>query len=143
MNPEIWGPHYWFVIHSIAFNYPNNPNALQKKDHYKFIQSLPEFIPDKKSSKNFAELLKLYSVVPYLDSRKDFVKWTHFIHNRVNESLGKDEISIADFYYLQNLHYNPTQKKINKHFTTKLQIYFFTLALLLLVAHTMSKKKHN
>ena len=128
MNPEIWGPHYWFVIHSIAFNYPNNPNALQKKDHYKFIQSLPEFIPDKKSSKNFAELLKLYSVVPYLDSRKDF---------------GKDEISIADFYYLQNLHYNPTQKKINKHFTTKLQIYFFTLSLLLLVAHTMSKKKHN
>ena len=64
MNPEIWGPHYWFVIHSIAFNYPNNPNALQKKDHYKFIQSLPEFIPDKKSSKNFAELLKLDSVVP-------------------------------------------------------------------------------
>ena len=52
MNSEIWGPHYWFVIHTIAINYPIKPNALEKKRHYKFIQDLPTFLPDKKSSKN-------------------------------------------------------------------------------------------
>ena len=141
MNPEVWGPHYWFVIHSIALNYPINPNALQKKDHYKFIQSLPQFLPDKKSSNNFSELLKLYSVIPYLDSRKDFVKWTHFIHNRVNESLGKDVISLTDFYYIYNQHNNPVQKKINKHYRYKMQIYFATISLLLILSHNISKKK--
>ena len=141
MNPEIWGPHYWFVIHSIAFNYPKNPNGLQKKDHYKFVQSLPQFIPDTKSSSNFTELLKLYSVIPYLDNRKDFVKWTHFIHNRVNESLGKDVISLTDFYYIYNKHYNPIEEKINKHFKYKIQIYLITITLLLILSHSMSKKK--
>lgn len=141
MNPEIWGPHYWFVIHSIAFNYPKNPNAIQKKDHYKFIQSLPQFLPDNKSSNNFSELLKLYSVIPYLDSRKDFIKWTHFIHNRVNESLGKDVISLSDFYYIYNKHYNPVHEKISKQFKYKIQIYFATISLLLILAHNMSKKK--
>ena len=22
LNPKIWGPHYWFFLHTIAINYP-------------------------------------------------------------------------------------------------------------------------
>ena len=144
MNSEIWGPHYWFVIHTIAINYPIKPNALQKKSHYKFIQDLPSFLPDKKSSRNFTELLQIYPVLPYLDSRKDFIKWTHFIHNRVNESLGKDQISYNDFYTSYFNQYKSTQQKnrdsIKKN---KMQLYFLTLFLMSVFAYYINKKKLN
>ena len=143
MNPEIWGPHYWFVIHSIAMNYPNSPNAIDKKDHYKFVQSLPQFIPDKKSAKNFTELIKLYPVLPYLDNRKDFVKWTHFIHNRVNESLGKDQISLRDFYYGYYLQYKPVIAKENNKYAYKIYLYLVVVFVLSLLALAISKKKHT
>ena len=27
LSSDIWGPHYWFVIHTIALTYPLNPNG--------------------------------------------------------------------------------------------------------------------
>ena len=42
MDAEIWGPHYWFVLHTIAFNYPKHPSAIQKKLHYRLMHNLPE-----------------------------------------------------------------------------------------------------
>tara|TARA_B100000424_G_C22689156_1_gene376806 strand:- start:60 stop:491 length:432 start_codon:yes stop_codon:yes gene_type:complete len=142
MNPEIWGPHYWFVIHTIAFNYPNKPNVIEKKSHYKFIQDLPLFIPDKKSSRNFTEILKIYPVLPYLDNRKDFLKWTHFVHNRVNESLGKDQISLKDFYigYFNNYKTSTEKSKDNLR-DRKIKLYIFTVIMLLIISYYISKKK--
>ena len=144
MNSEIWGPHYWFVIHTIAINYPIKPNALQKKSHYKFIQDLPTFLPDKKSSRNFTELLQIYPVLPYLDSRKDFIKWTHFIHNRVNESLGKDQISYNDFYTGYFNQYKTIEQKSRDYKKkTQMQLYFLTLFLMSVFAYYINKKKLN
>ena len=32
LDPKIWGPHYWFVLHTIALNYPLHPNETSKKN---------------------------------------------------------------------------------------------------------------
>ena len=144
MNSEIWGPHYWFVIHTIAITYPIKPNALQKKSHYKFIQDLPSFLPDKKSSRNFTELLQIYPVLPYLDSRKDFIKWTHFIHNIVNKSLGKDQISYNDFYTGYFNQYKTIEQKSSDYKKkTQMQLYLLTLFLMSVFAYYINKKKLN
>lgn len=141
MNSEIWGPQYWSVIHTIAFNYPNKPNDPIKKTHYKFIQDLPTFIPNQTCSRNFSRLLEIYPVLPYLDSRKDFIKWTHFIHNRVNESLGKDQISLADFYYK---YYNSYKSNDVKDYEAvkkrKMTLYLIIVFLLIVFALHISKK---
>ena len=31
IDPEIWGPHYWGFLHTIAFCYPNYPTTITKK----------------------------------------------------------------------------------------------------------------
>ena len=31
LDPDIWGPHYWFVMHTIALTYPHHPNDITKK----------------------------------------------------------------------------------------------------------------
>jgi hypothetical protein len=92
-DSEIWGPHYWFFLHTIAHSYPNHPNAVTKRKYYDFITNLPLFIPDIEIGNRFANLLDKYPVTPYLDSRESFIRWTHFIHNKINVMLGKEEIS--------------------------------------------------
>lgn len=105
LNPVIWGPHYWFVLHTVAYNYPNQPNAVSKKKMYEFIMNFPMIIPHESISQSFTKLLDKYPVSPYLDSRQSFMKWMHFIHNQVNKSLGKDII-----------HYHDAMKKFHLSF---------------------------
>jgi hypothetical protein len=98
MDPYIWGPHYWFVLHTIAFHYPKYPTSIQKKIYHRFIYNLYEFLPNPSIATTFTKLLEKYPVAPYLDSRDDFIKWMNFIHNKINERLNKPPVSLADHY---------------------------------------------
>jgi len=95
-SPDTWGPHYWFFLMTLALSYPDNVNAVVKRKYYDFIINLPIFIPNSEIANKFSHLLDKYPVSPYLDNRESFVKWVHFIHNKINHLLGKDEISYAD-----------------------------------------------
>jgi len=92
-EPTVWGPHYWFFLMTIALSYPESPNSVTKRKYYDFILNLPLFIPNSEIGTKFSGLLDKYPVSPYLDTRESFVKWVHFIHNKVNVMIGKDEIS--------------------------------------------------
>jgi hypothetical protein len=96
MYPEIWGPHYWFFLHTIAYTYPNCPNAVTKRKYYDLIQNFPLFLPDESIGDTFVELLDKYPVTPYLDKRESFMRWVHFIHNKINRSLGKQTDPFLD-----------------------------------------------
>ena len=102
ISPLVWGPHYWFVLHSTAYNYPEYPNAITKRKYYDFIQNIPLFLPNQEFGENFSILLDKYPVSPYLDNRESFIRWVHFIHNKINVILGKREISLytsLDIYH--------------------------------------------
>ena len=105
LNPEVWGPHYWFMLHTIALSYPKHPNAVTKKKYYDFISNIPLFIPVEEISTNFSKLLDLYPVTPYLD----------FLHNKINEVLQKPKISLHDFYANYYDCYKPTEFKIKEN----------------------------
>lgn len=96
LEPKIWGPHFWFVIHTIALTYPHNPNEVMRKKYYDLIQNLPLFLPVEEIGNTFSQYLDKYPVTPYLESRTSFVKWTHFIHNKINVSLGKEELTMEE-----------------------------------------------
>lgn len=95
-DPTVWGPHYWFFLHTIAHSYPKTPNEVTKRKYYDTIQNMPLFIPDSDIGDRFSQLLDKYPVSPYLGSRESFVRWVHFIHNKINVLLGKDEMSLLE-----------------------------------------------
>jgi hypothetical protein len=103
---NVWGPKYWYVLHMMAFHYPKHPNKVTKKKYYEMIMNFPLFIPHPEMGNKFSGLLDKYPVTPYLDSRESFIKWTHFIHNRVNDGLGKPRLSYAKFI---NMYMNPPE----------------------------------
>ena len=89
LDSKVWGPHYWFVLYSIALTYPNTPNNTIKKKYYEFIQNLPLFLPHDEIAGHFSNLLNKYPVTAYLDSRDSLTRWIHFIHNRINSIINK------------------------------------------------------
>jgi hypothetical protein len=93
---SVWGPHYWFFLMSLAMYYPENVNSVTKRKYYDFIINLPVFIPDPEMGNTFSHLLDKYPVSPYLDNRESFLKWVHFIHNKINYMIGKEEISYSE-----------------------------------------------
>lgn len=94
LDPKIWGPSYWFTLHTIALCYPHNPNEVTKKKYYDFIQNTPLFIPIDDIGNTFSRMLDKYPVTPYLDSRESFMKWVHFIHNKMNAAIDKPSVSM-------------------------------------------------
>jgi hypothetical protein len=98
LDPKVWGPHYWFFLHTLAMTYPNHPNTVTKKKYYEFIQNLPLFLPVENISGEFSKLIEKYPITPYLDDRESFVRWMHFIHNKINEKLEKPTMSLNDFF---------------------------------------------
>jgi hypothetical protein len=107
LDPKVWGPFYWFVLHTIALTYPTNPNDVIKKKYYDFIQNLPLFIPVPEIGNIFTSILDKYPVTPYLDSQQSFVKWMNFIHNKINLSLELPEMSLDDSMFAYYEHYKP------------------------------------
>uniref|UniRef100_A0A6C0JRC1 thiol oxidase n=1 Tax=viral metagenome TaxID=1070528 RepID=A0A6C0JRC1_9ZZZZ len=93
-DANVWGPHYWFFLHTVAESYPMNPNDVTKRKYYDLITNMPLFIPDSDIGDKFSRLLDKYPVSPYLDNRDSFVRWVHFIHNKINIKLGKEELSL-------------------------------------------------
>ena len=95
-DPAVWGPHYWFFLMTLATNYPLKANETTKKKYYDFISNLPLFIPHPKIGNKFNELIDKYPVSPYLDGKDAFLKWVHFIHNKINLELNKDEQTLTE-----------------------------------------------
>ena len=112
LDPKVWGPHYWFFLHTISMSYPVRPNAVTKKKYYEFIQNFPLFIPVEHISGEFSKLIDKYPVTPYLDNRDSFIRWMHFIHNKINQKLEKPQISLNDFYVKYYEEYKPDNLKM-------------------------------
>ena len=90
---DVWGPNYWYFLMTLALSYPDHINPVIKRKYYDFICNLPVFIPNQRIGNKFCEILDKYPVSPYLDCRDSFVRWVVFVHNKINEQLGKPVIT--------------------------------------------------
>src|SRR5210317_1610353 len=76
MLTSVWGPSLWHYLHTMSFNYPDNPTEVQKKYHKQFIQSLKYVLPCKYCRMNLRKNLK---AVPLnksaLKNRENFSRW--------------------------------------------------------------------
>ena len=133
LDPAVWGPHYWFVLYTIAVSYPINVNTVTKRKYYDFIQNLPLFLPVGEIGKLFSEFLDRYPVTPYLDSRESFIKWLHFIHNKINVYLGKREITYQQAMKTYYEHYIPKTVKRETDRRLRERYIFFAVIVALII----------
>ena len=129
LDPKVWGPHYWFFLHTLAMTYPHHPNSVTKKKYYEFIQNLPLFLPVEEISGEFSKLIDKYPITPYLDNRDSFVRWMHFIHNKINEKLEKPQITLNDFFVKYYDNYKSKDEKLNQYHKVREKLIYLSIIL--------------
>ena len=90
------------------------------------------FIPVESMATYFSKLLDEYPVSPYLDSRDSFIRWMHFIHNKINEKLEKPKISLDKFYIDYYEAYKPKNVQLFEYYKLRGKILYFLLLFIII-----------
>lgn len=136
MDSKIWGPYFWFTLHTITLAYPDKPNYQEKRQFNDFFLSLQHVLPCKVCREHYKNHLKEFPISSHLDNKESLVKWCHQLHNRVNLSLDKPIFSYEEFKDKYRKIYSPTiiEKVINTENIKKYKKYKFVGLLIFLSA---------
>lgn len=143
LDPEVWFPHLEFTLQTISILYPQYPNDVTKKKYYDTIQNLPVFLPEYPIGKEFIKMLDKYPVTPYLSSRESFMKWVHFILNKIKIKMEWEQ---DDFFDSLEKYYDKYKPKelINKEIYKKRKQYIMigtTFFLIFTIVYLLKKSK--
>jgi hypothetical protein len=99
---------------------------------------MPLFIPSWEMGNRFSRILDKYPVSPYLDKRESFIRWTVFIHNKINIFLGKPEMEFNDAIDNYSAAFEPEKLELYGETSLKKNIvylYSTIILALLLIAY--------
>ena len=144
LHAEVWGPHYWFFLHTVAFTYPDFPTVVTRRKYYDLITNMPLFIPVPEMGNDFAQLLDKHPIAPYLDNRESLMRWVHFVHNKYNVAFSRPPVPFHEAVHAYLANYTPPV--VSSHFDRKytarvLYAVFATSILLALVWSQLYAKK--
>ena len=96
MHPDVWGPHFWYILHIVSFEYPEHPSEYDKRSYYMFYQSIGDILPCEDCRKHYKHFFHAYPIQPHLGGKSELVKWVIQMHNFVNEKNGKPVLTVAE-----------------------------------------------
>jgi len=76
-DPKIWGPFFWYVLKSTAYNYPEKPDnetITHTRETYLGMQSA---IPCADCRTHYKKYLAENSIEPYLKNRSLLINWVN------------------------------------------------------------------
>ena len=100
----IWGPSAWLFLHTITFNYPENPTQQEKDSHYQFFTNIENVLPCETCREHYKKNVEIYPI--QLDSRDTFIRWLITIHNQVNIMNGAPTWTYDEVYDLYKRKYS-------------------------------------
>jgi len=95
-QPSQFGPHYWYMLHSMALNYPVNPTAFAKTKMKAFIEAIPFLLPCLNCTEHAKEFMAKANIQEALRGRKDLFTFFWNFHNLVNKRIGKPEMTFDE-----------------------------------------------
>ena len=92
ISPKDWGPHFWHVIHCIAFWYPVEPEESDVAAAMSFYTSIGNLLPCAYCRKHYAQ--NLVDMPIRANSRSELLAWTVNLHNKVNAATGRPQLEM-------------------------------------------------
>ena len=96
VDPNIWGPKMWAMIHLICLQAPEKIDTNVRNTYYMFFSMMPYVLPCEKCRDHWIEHARTFPLEQALDTRDDLFGWSVNMHNLVNKSLGKPEVPLKD-----------------------------------------------
>lgn len=143
MEPKIWGPKLWFVIHTMALNFPDNPTFEDIRNYESFFENLKFMIPCDKCKLHYTQRLNQNPIGKYLTDPNTLFIYTIDLHNEVNKSLGKKIYSYDEVSKIYKKEYNNpySLKNIKKKiFNIRNLIVLLVICILFLLVRYYKKR---
>lgn len=113
INPKLWGPMMWYLLHTLAYAYqPVLMNYYQTFFHIIF-----SIFPCHHCQYHYTQ--HLYKSPPNLKSAESLSKWVVMLHNNVNQFKKKRVYSVAE---AKELYYHENELLFNHKFLADLLI---------------------
>ena len=94
MDPNLWGPHLWYFLHTLTYQFPIQPTWNDKQHMNEFLVSLEHILPCEHCKFHYKNYLLDFP--PILDNQTQFIIWMIQLHNFVNQRLGKPQKEYAE-----------------------------------------------
>lgn len=92
LNKQIWGPHFWMTMYSVAISYPENPDDQLKEQTKNFFNAIQYLLPCDECKQHYGKLLADYPI--NVSSRQVLCDWIVNINNIINTSLNKSPVQL-------------------------------------------------
>jgi hypothetical protein len=123
MDPNIWGPSGWIILHRLSFLFDNSEDAK------KFYKTLEYILPCSTCRFNYKSHIEK---IKFPKTKCDISNWIYKIHNRINKTLGKKK---GQIYIKVKEHYN--------HTFTDIEIKNNEIKFLYAILYTFLKKNNK
>ncbi|GJE94725.1 hypothetical protein PsYK624_108960 [Phanerochaete sordida] len=84
----------WKLLHTMTLRFPEEPSEDERAALNSYFHLLSRLYPCGECAAEFQQLLQKYP--PQTASRRSAATWLCFVHNQVNERLGKPEFDCAN-----------------------------------------------
>ena len=108
MDNKIWGPYFWFTLHTTTLAYPDNPTYHDKRRYNDFFVSVQYILPCLKCREHYKQHLDNFPISISLDNKESLVHSLFNLHNQVTISLKKPIMESEAFKEKYRKIYNPT-----------------------------------
>jgi len=145
MDPHIWGPGAWTLLHSVTFNYPEKPTQQDKNEFSDFFYALANVLPCSVCQDHLKKHLNNLPIKFYLESKETLTKWLFEIHNLVNQDTKKKTITYKQFKQIYKNIYSKSKESITyykqKNKIQKIIIYLLIISIIVMLL--VYKKYHT
>ncbi len=115
MTDKYWGPLTWKALHSITYNYPENPNINVKKTYVHFFNKIvPNMLPCIICFNHYLKYISSRPIHNYINNKTDLVRWLVDMHNSINRRNNKPILSYwdVDNIYKNKIYFNDINQLI-------------------------------
>lgn len=90
MTPDVFGPKVWFLLHTMAVNYPDYPSPAIIAETKMAIIGLPSLLPCNVCKNGIRGWIAKSAPLDHAtSSRINLISFILEMHNHVNKKLGK------------------------------------------------------
>jgi len=115
MEPQVWGKHGWFFLHSITMGYPERPTNTDRDKYRSFFYNIGSVLPCNKCQVNYRKHMEQIPIEPALINRSKLVEWLINIHNLTNRETGKKELSYDEVIKIYTQAYGHSRPETKYH----------------------------
>jgi len=136
MKNSQWGPAAWLFLHSVTFQYPENPTDQDKNNYKIFFDSLQNILPCPQCREHYQKNLKENPM--NLESRESLIKWVIDLHNAVNKKNSKKEYSYDEVNDLYQSTYNYSIKE-NESVESNMKFILILILIILIIFYFLKR----